>query len=115
MLDRKPRINVIPNVKDEIFLTNQIDVRFFPDIFKIEFKQVNQQVDRINDDANNTIIINRRSIALTPMMMKQLIGILSNVVSNYEKQYGSIKIPEMPKIKKEVNIIEKPENKSYIG
>lgn len=113
MLEKKPRFNVVPNLKDEIFFANQIDMRFFPDMFKIEFKQVNQQVDRIGDESNNVLIINRRTIALTPIMMKQLSGIINNIIQNYEKQHGAIKIPEVPKQKKE--LIKPVKSETYIG
>ena len=113
MLDKKRKLNVIPELKDEIFLTNQVDMRFYPDLFKIEFKQVNQQVDRINDERHLSLIINRRTIGLTPMMMKQLVGIITNVLVNYEKQYGEIKMPKLPK--RRATADNKEKNNAYIG
>lgn len=101
MFDNKRKLNVFPQMKDEIFITNQIDMRFYPDLFKIEFKQFNHQVDRMGEEKSESVIINRRSIGLTPIMMKQLMNIITQVVSNYEKQNGEIKIPEQPKNNKQ--------------
>lgn len=116
MFDKKAKqVNVVPSVKDEIFFANQIDMRFFPDLFKIDFKQMNQQVDRIGEEVNNTLIINRRSIALTPMMMKQFSGIVNNIVVNYEKEFGEIKLPKVVKPKKVDSEIVTQSNEGYIG
>ena len=113
MFDKKQKLNVIPIVKDEMFIANQIDLRFFPDLFKIEFKQLNQQIDRIGPERNNSIIINRRTIALTPLVMKQFVGIINRMLANYEKQYGLIKMPKVPK--KHKAIVKKAGSTGYIG
>jgi len=115
MFDKRRKLNVIPELKDEIFLTNQVDMRFYPDMFKIEFKQVNQQVDRINEEKHLSLIINRRTIGLTPMMMKQLAGIINNVLVNYEKQHGEIKMPKAVKKRKTSATTKKSKNSAYIG
>jgi hypothetical protein len=112
MADKRKRLNIVPDFKDEIFLTNQVDLRFYPDLFKIEFKQVNQQVDRIGESRQETLIINRRSIALTPLVMKQFVGIVNNMLANYEKQHGEIKLPKLPKKRKAAR---KSTSGDYIG
>ncbi len=97
MFDKKRKLNVASEIKGEIFLSNQIDLRFYPDLFKLEFKQVNEQVDRVGPERNASIVINHRSIALTPLMMKQFVNIVNNVLSGYEKKYGEIKLPKITK------------------
>jgi len=114
VFDKKKKMNVFPNMKDEIFFTNQVDMRFYPDMFKIEFKQVNHQVDRLGEDQNESIILNRRSIALTPLMMKQFVKIVSNILVNYEKQHGEIKVPKIPKRRSKPVSTPKPSS-DYIG
>jgi len=111
LFDRR-KFKVIPELKDEVFLSNQIDLRFYPDVFKLEFKQVNEQIDRVGDEKNVSLIINRRTIALTPLMMKQFVNLVNKVLLNYEKKYGEIKLPKMPKIKKEK---EEVKSGAYIG
>ncbi len=82
---------------DELFLTNQADVRFFPDYFRIDFKQVNQVINRVGELKSENIVINHRFIVLTPLMMKQLVVLLNKVLSDYEKQFGEITLPKTPK------------------
>ncbi len=110
MFERR-KYKVMPESKDELFLTNQIDMRFYPDLFKIEFKQINEQVDRIGGEQNASIIINRRTVALTPLMMKQFVNLINKVLENYEKKFGEIKLPKSPKMKKKS---EEPKS-AYIG
>ncbi|MBD3312021.1 DUF3467 domain-containing protein [archaeon] len=102
MFDKKRKLNVIPRLKDELFLSNQVDIRFYPDLFKIDFKQLNQQVDRLGDDKHESLVINRRTIALTPLLMKQLSAIINKILADYEKKYGEIKIPDKPRKRKSV-------------
>ncbi|MFA5406769.1 MAG: hypothetical protein WC307_05425 [Candidatus Nanoarchaeia archaeon] len=111
MLSKKQRVNVVPNVGEELFFSNQIDMRFYPDSFKIDFKQINQQVDRIGDQKNDSIVINRRSIALTPMIMKQFVLIVNNILATYEKQHGEIKLPKVIKTRK----VKANKSSGYIG
>lgn len=112
VFDRKRKLNIIPELKDEVFLTNQVDIRFYPDLFKVEFKQMNQQVDRVGGKPHPSLIINRRSIALTPMMMKQFAVLINKVLKNYEKKHGEIPLPKKPKKKKEVKV---KKSSGYIG
>jgi len=100
MLSKKQRVNVSPVIGDELFVSNNIDMRFYPDMFKIDFKQVNQQTDNIDNQKNNSIVINRRSIVLTPLLMKQFVGIINNIMATYEKHYGEVKLPKIPKVKR---------------
>ena len=115
VFEKKKKLNVVPNFKDEVFLANQIDMRFYPDLFKLEFKQVNHQVDRLGDDKQETLIINRRSIGLTPLMMKQLVGIISNMLTNYEKQHGEVKVPKLRKPRKKPASSARRSSSDYIG
>ncbi len=95
---------------DELFLTNQADVRFFPDYFKIDFKQVNQITNRIGELKSENLTINHRFIVLTPLMMKQLVILFNKVLNDYEKQFGEISLPKTPK-----NVKKTKKSNVYIG
>ena len=113
VFERKQKVNVLPELKDEVFLSNQVDLRFYPDMFKLEFKQMNQQVDRVDEEVHSSLIINRRSIALTPMLMKQFVALVNRVLENYESQHGKIPVPKP--VKKLPREVVKKKSSGYIG
>lgn len=94
VLSKKERVRVTPKDDEEIFLSNNIDIRLYPDMFKIDFKQINQQIDRVGEQKHESLIINKRCIALTPLLMKSFVGLINKVVQSYEKVHGEIKIPK---------------------
>ena len=116
MLNKKKKVNVNPNLKGELFFSNQVDFRVFPDSLKIDFKQLNPVTDKFGGDKHESLIINRQSILMTPVMLKRFVNTINEVLSKIESKQGEIKLPPKPK-KTEKKKVVKDEviSTGYIG
>ena len=85
---------------EEVFLCNQVDLWSYPDIFELEFKKLTRLTDRLGDNVEEAISISRRVIAMTPLVMKQFVNVVSASLKEYEKKYGEIKLPKLTSKKK---------------
>jgi len=82
-------INIIDG---EAFFAHELTVNFTPTQFTLDFKNITPRTDPRSKDGPS-FTLKHNVVMIDPWHAKALLEILSNVVSNYEKQYGKIKKP----------------------
>ncbi len=95
-MSKKIPVNV--ELGDEVFLVTGITIKHnVPGFFFIDFKQAKEVTDNVFGETRTAIQIKRRTIAINAVLIKDFIRILNHALNKYEKFYGNIKMPEIPK------------------
>jgi len=96
-MEEQPRkINV--NIDHgESFFVNSISIINDPSKFFIDFRQTTPRTDHIEGKEHVSIVVKHRTVALDPILAKDFLRILKENVEGFEKQFGEIKVPKMPK------------------
>jgi len=106
------QVKTIIKNENEVFFANSVSLTNSKTNFIVDFKQSTPRMDILENQKLTTIVIKHNSILIEPNLVKGLVNILTEAVSNYEKQFGKI---ESAKQQKEKKI--KPEKMefNYIG
>jgi len=71
------------------FFSNEISVNFNPAHFTLDFKCIAPRVDH-RSKSGPTFLIEHNPVLIEPYHLKQFLGLLSDVVKRYEKEFGKI-------------------------
>ncbi len=92
MDDKKRKVNVRVNHSDEAFFTDNVTVFHNPTKFVVDFCQTVPRFDNFEGRMEQTFTVNHKTIIMDPMFAKILLKTLETNVSNYEKNFGMIKV-----------------------
>ncbi len=105
------RINFTIN-EGTSFFAEEIAVMHNPVKFIIDFKSITPRFDMRNREMQ-PMVLTHNVVQIDPYVAKDFLKVLKNVVTQYEKQFGTIKKPkgvEQKKVK-----VEKSETPNYFG
>jgi len=108
----KKRVSVKIDHGEHAFFTDNVTVLHSPSKFIIDFSQTIPRFDNISGKMQQTFTVKHNTVILDPQFAKSLLDILKRNVKNYEKKFGSIKLPKK-KTKKKKSI--EAESIRYIG
>ena len=119
--DEMKKINF--NINDgEAFYTNEMSITFGPAQFAFDFKNISPRVDMRSQDGSKTFVLKHNVIIIEPFQIKQFAKVLNDAIARYEKEFGSIEIPEaIKKAEAELKKLQKQESSishdvpSYFG
>ncbi|MBI5398125.1 DUF3467 domain-containing protein [Candidatus Woesearchaeota archaeon] len=84
-------VNVVISDGDS-FYCHELSANFNPVQFVLDFKSITPRVDPRSADTP-TISIKHNVVLVEPFHAKQMLGLLTTVINNYEKQFGAIEKP----------------------
>jgi len=108
----KKRINVKIDHGEHAFFTDNVTVLHNPSKFIVDFSQMIPKIDNVNGKMQQTFTIKHNTLILDPQFAKSFLDVLRKNIKNYEKKFGTIKVPKKRAKKK------KPleaESTRYIG
>ena len=118
-MSEKKQINMgIDDGKE--FFAHETSVHFNPTQFIFDFRSVTPRVDPRTRETPY-ISLKHNVVLVDPWHAKELIRIMTNVIENYEKQFGKIDKPKAMKkheknVKKQKKVdAEKTQTPSYMG
>jgi uncharacterized protein YajQ (UPF0234 family) len=115
--DEMEKINFVINDGDS-FYTNEISITFGPAQFSFDFKNISPRVDMRAQDGSKTFALKHNVVILDPYQIKNFINILTDAVSKYEKEFGTIEMPKQLKMAEKKFKLENKPNKqipTYFG
>ncbi|MCD6558040.1 MAG: DUF3467 domain-containing protein [Candidatus Aenigmarchaeota archaeon] len=116
MVAEKRKLNFGINHGGPAFFSDSATIRFSESKFALDFKQTSPRSDELPDGVHESIMINHNVIIIDPIMAKNLLGVLSELVKKYEKKFGKIKT--VGKKKRETHTTKKKDSikaSNYIG
>ena len=118
-MEQEKKLNVSINEGNEFF-AHEMSINFNPTQFVFDFRCITPRIDIRTRDAP-VLNIKHDIIIVEPWHAKEILRVLTNVIENYEKQFGKIEKPKAIKImeKKQSKIqapgIMKTQAPSYMG
>lgn len=83
------------NINDgDSFYSNEMSITFGPSQFAFDFKNMSPRVDIRSQDDTKIFVIKHNVVLIEPFQVKQFAQVLNQAIARYEKEYGSIEIPE---------------------
>ncbi len=83
----------IDSVNGEEFLADEVSVSHSPVRFVIDFKAITPRMDIANHPPRT--VIRHNVVLLDPYFAKELLQVLTDNLSKYEKKFGTVKRPEV--------------------
>jgi hypothetical protein len=89
-------VNVVISDGDA-FYCNELSVNFNPAQFVLDFKCITPRIDPRSQDAP-TVHMKHNVVLVEPYHAKQMLELLTRVISTYESQFGKIEQPKAIKV-----------------
>lgn len=100
--------NVNLNINDgDAFFANEISINFNPTHFFVDFKCVSPRVDPRNQ-SGATFALKHNVVILDPFAVREMAGMLQEIIKRYEADFGKI---DKPKGAKEADKMKKKASK----
>ena len=89
--------NVNLSITDgETFFANEVSINFNPNNFFIDFKCISPRIDpRTQNGA--TFTLKHNVVIMEPYALKEMIGMMKEIIERYEKDFGRIEKPKAAK------------------
>ncbi len=91
MMAEKRKLKFGINHGGPAFFSDAATIRFNEAKFALDFKQTSPRTDELPDGPHDSIVIHHNVIVVDPLMAKNLVDVMDNLVKKYEKQFGKIK------------------------
>lgn len=96
------------------FYADNITIAHSPGKFILDFKKSTPRFDQDPESGQaTTIFVEHNTLVIDPAMAKELLDALKDNIGKFEKNFGVIKKPKMPKLKAEKKV--KEPGVGYIG
>lgn len=112
-MTEKRTINVNVDYSEPAFFADTITITHNPQKFIMDFVQVTPRFDRLGDEMQQSLAVKHKTIIMDPAMAKNIIEILKDNVSTFEKNFGTIKVEKKKVIQKPT--VYTDESTKYIG